>query len=178
MFTYLFAFAIGMGTAIIVGRLVGAQEQTTAYHRVWKSVRSASIGTFLVVVLVIIFREPLMRMFTTDEEVIRLGVNVLLLSIVLETGRTINIVLVNSLRAAGDAKFPLWIGMGSMVAMSLPLGYFFIFQLDLGLAGIWLAIAADEWLRAVIMFVRWRSRAWEKHALVTREQKEQAAVIH
>jgi putative MATE family efflux protein len=178
MFTYLFAFAIGMGTSIIVGRLVGAGEQTPAYHRVWKSVRWASGVTLFAVLLVIAFREPLMRMFTDDEEIIRLGVNVLLLSIVLETGRTINIVLVNSLRATGDAKYPLWIGMGSMVAMSLPLGYFFIFTLDLGLAGIWLAIAADEWLRAVIMFFRWRSRAWEKHALVKRESKEKAAVLH
>jgi putative MATE family efflux protein len=177
MFTYLFAFAIGMGTAIIVGRLVGANEQTTAYRRVWKSVRWASGVTLFAVVLVIAFREPLMGIFTDDKEIIRLGVNVLLLSIVLETGRTINIVLINSLRAAGDAKYPLWIGMFSMVAMSLPLGYFFIFQLDLGLAGVWLAIAADEWLRAVIMFFRWKSRAWEKHALVKREVKEQAAVL-
>lgn len=178
MFTYLFAFAIGMGTSIIVGRLVGAGEQTSAYHRVWKSVRWASGVTLFAVLLVIAFREPLMRMFTDDEEIIRLGVNVLLLCIVLETGRTINIVLVNSLRAAGDAKYPLWIGMGSMVAMSLPLGYFFIFKMDLGLAGIWLAIAADEWVRAFIMFFRWRSRAWEKHALVKREHKEKAAVLH
>lgn len=173
MFTYLFAFAIGMGTAIIVGRLVGANEQTEAYHRVWKSVRWASGVTLFAVLLVIAFREPLMGMFTDDEEIIRLGVSVLLLSIVLETGRTINIVLINSLRAAGDAKYPLWIGMGSMVAMSLPLGYFFIFTLDLGLAGIWLAIAADEWLRAVIMYFRWKSRAWEKHALVKHDHKKQ-----
>ncbi|CAM4036418.1 MATE family efflux transporter [Paenibacillus alkaliterrae] len=177
MFTYLFAFAIGMGTAIIVGRLVGAGEQTTAYHRVWKSVRWASAFTLIAVALVIVFREPLMRMFTDDEEIIRLGINVLLLSIVLETGRTINIILVNSLRASGDAKYPLWIGMGSMVAMSLPLGYFLIFYLDLGLAGIWLAIAADEWVRAFIMFFRWRSRAWEKHALVGREQKETTTAL-
>lgn len=177
MFTYLFAFAIGMGTAIIVGRLVGANEQTAAYHRVWKSVRWASGVTLVAVVLVIVFRQPLMGMFTDDEEIIRLGVNVLLLSIVLETGRTINIILVNSLRATGDAKYPLWIGMGSMVAMSLPLGYFFIFELDLGLAGIWLAIAADEWLRAFIMFFRWKSRAWEQHALVKRDHKERAAAV-
>ncbi|NIK79101.1 putative MATE family efflux protein [Paenibacillus castaneae] len=177
MFTYLFAFAIGMGTSIIVGRLIGANQQTTAYHQVWKSVRWASAVTLAAVLLVIAFREPLMRIFTDDPDIIRLGVNVLLLSIVLETGRTINIVLVNSLRATGDARFPLWIGMFTMVGMSLSLGYFFVFKLELGLAGIWLAIAADEWLRAFIMFFRWRSRAWEKHALVKRESKEKTAAV-
>jgi len=178
MFTYLFAFAIGTGTAIIVGRLVGAGDATTAYHRVWKSVKIASISTLVVVALVMIFRNSLMGLFTEDAEVIRLGASVLLLSIVLETGRTINIILINSLRAAGDARYPLWIGMFSMVCMSLPLGYFLIFVLDLGLAGIWLAIAADEWMRAVIMYFRWKSRKWERHALVKPKQAEHVAAAH
>jgi Na+-driven multidrug efflux pump len=78
-------------------------------------------------------------------------------------------VLINSLRAAGDAKYPVLIGAMSMVMMSLPLGYFFVFHLDMGLAGIWLAIAADEWTRAVIMFFRWKSRAWENYGLVQHE---------
>jgi putative MATE family efflux protein len=178
MFIYLFAIAIGMGTAIIVGRLVGGNEKDEAYHRVWKSVQWASLVTLVMVVLVMFFREPLMKLFTDDPEVIRMGANVLLLSIALETGRTINIVLINSLRAAGDAKYPLWVGMFTMVGMSVPLGYLLVFQLDLGLAGIWLAIAADEWSRAIIMFFRWRSRAWEQHALVKHEFTEQTVSAH
>lgn len=177
MFIYLFAIAIGMGTAIIVGRLVGGNRKDEAYDRVWKSARWASAATLLMVAAVIVLRKPLMGMFTSDPEIIRLGANVLLLSIVLETGRTINIVLINSLRAAGDAKYPLWVGMFTMVAMSLSLGYLFVFKLDLGLAGIWLAIAADEWMRAVIMYFRWKSRAWEKHGLIQQEFKEQPVSV-
>ncbi|MFH5186899.1 MATE family efflux transporter [Paenibacillus sp. TAB 01] len=177
MFIYLFAIAIGMGTAIIVGRLVGGNRKDEAYFRVWKSARWASAATLLMVAAVIVLRKPLMGMFTADPEIVRLGANVLLLSIVLETGRTINIVLINSLRAAGDAKYPLWVGMFTMVAMSLSLGYLFVFKLDLGLAGIWLAIAADEWMRAVIMYFRWKSRAWEKHGLIQHEFKEQSVSV-
>ncbi|MDF2719545.1 MAG: family efflux transporter, partial [Paenibacillus sp.] len=54
-----------------------------------------------------------------------------------------------------------------------PLGYLLVFQWGFGLVGIWLAIAADEWIRAVIMYFRWRSRAWEKHGLVERNVQEQ-----
>ncbi|UQZ85807.1 Multidrug resistance protein NorM [Paenibacillus konkukensis] len=174
MFIYLFAIAIGMGTAIIVGRLVGGNRQDEAYARVLKSVKWASAATLLMVAVVITLRKQLMGIFTVDPEIIRLGANVLLLSILLETGRTMNIVLINSLRAAGDAKYPLWVGMFTMVGMSLSLGYLFVFKLDMGLAGIWLAIASDEWARAVIMYFRWKSRAWEKHGLVKAEFKEQS----
>ncbi|AZB44482.1 MATE family efflux transporter [Bacillus sp. FJAT-42376] len=166
MFIFLFAIAIGMGTAIMVGRYVGGGHKQTAYSQVWRSLKWASAVTLFMVGVIILLRYPLMEMFTDNREVIELGANVLLLSILLETGRTMNIVLINSLRAAGDAQFPVWMGMISMVGMSVPLGYLLVFQLDMGLAGIWIAIAADEWTRAVIMFFRWKSRKWEKFALV------------
>lgn len=166
MFTFLFAIAIGMGTAIIIGRLVGANKKEEAYLRLRKSLKSALVFTLSMVILVMIFRNQLIGLFTDNPEVIKIASTVLLLSIVLETGRTMNIVIINSLRAAGDAKFPVLIGVFSMVLMSLPLGYFFVFHLNMGLPGIWLAIAADEWTRAIIMYFRWKSRAWEKYALV------------
>ena len=172
MFTFLFAIAIGMGTAIIVGRLVGANEKEEAYSRLWKSLKSALIFTLSMVILVMIFRNQLIGLFTDNPQVIKIASTVLLLSILLETGRTMNIVIINSLRAAGDAKFPVLIGVFSMVLMSLPLGYLFVFHLDMGLPGIWLAIAADEWTRAIIMYFRWKSRAWEKYALVPPEVTE------
>lgn len=171
MFIYLFALSIGIGTSIIVGRLVGARRTDEAYHRVRKSAKISLIVTLLMVLVVIVFRAPLMGIFTDDQEIISLATKVLVLSLLLETGRTLNIVFINSLRASGDAKFPVWMGMLSMVLMSLPLGYFLVFVLDLGLVGIWLAIAADEWNRGIIMFFRWKSRKWEQHALVAPDEE-------
>ncbi|MEK4520392.1 MATE family efflux transporter [Psychrobacillus sp. FSL W7-1457] len=171
MFTYLFAVAIGMGTAIIVGRFVGANEKEEAYKSVWYSVKRAFVFTLAMVAVVITFRHPLMSLFTDNEEIIKIGASVLVLSIILETGRTLNIVIINSLRAAGDATFPVIMGALSMVMMSVPLGYLFVFVLDMGLPGIWLAIAADEWLRGIIMFFRWKSRKWEKYALVHEKEE-------
>lgn len=173
MFTYLFAVAIGTGTAIIIGRHVGAGKKDEAYRQLWISVRSAFVFTILMVSVVTIFRKQLMSLFTDNAEVIAIGGAVLALSILLETGRTMNIVVINSLRASGDARFPVKIGFLSMVCMSLPLGYLFVFVLDWGLVGIWLAISADEWMRAIIVYFRWKSRKWERFAIVSpTEQKE------
>ncbi|GIP40129.1 MATE family efflux transporter [Paenibacillus sp. J31TS4] len=174
-YVYLFSMATGIGTAILVGRYVGARRKEAAYRQVWSSVRWAVAVTVAVDLVVIALREPLLRIFTDNPEIIRIGSQVIVLSLLLETGRTFNLVIINSLRAAGDAKFPVYMGLLSMVCMSLPLGYVLVFELNLGLAGIWLAIAADEWLRAMIMFFRWRSRTWEKHALVGEPQEQAPA---
>ncbi|MFM9280625.1 MATE family efflux transporter [Paenibacillus jiagnxiensis] len=174
-YIYLFSMAVGMGTAIIVGRLVGAREKDAAFARVLKSAKWALIVTVAIDLIVVVFRIPLMGIFTDNPEIISLGAQVLLLSLLLESGRTTNIVIISSLRAAGDAKFPVFIGLISMVCMSLPLGYLLVFKLNMGLAGVWLAIAADEWTRAVIMYFRWKSRVWEKHGLVEHESADKSA---
>lgn len=168
-YIFMFSMAVSMGTSIIVGHLVGARRPQEAYVRVFQSVKWAMLFTLIVDGLVIVFREPLFGLFTDNTKILAMGAQVLLLSIFLETGRTCNLVIINSLRASGDAKFPVYMGLISMVCISLPLGYALVFLLDLGLAGVWLATAFDEWTRAVIMYFRWRSRAWEKHILIEHE---------
>lgn len=177
MFTYLFAIAIGMGTAIIVGRFVGAGDKDAAYKQLWFSVKAALIFTVVMASLLTIFRYQLIDLFTDNPEVIKLGASVLVLSLLLETGRTFNITIINTLRAAGDARFPVKIGFLSMVCMSLPLGYLLVFVLDMGLVGVWLAISADEWTRAIIVLFRWKSRKWERFALVSPKNEDEVAEV-
>ncbi|CAM5194290.1 Zinc transporter ZupT [Ureibacillus acetophenoni] len=79
----------------------------------------------IMVAIVMVFREPLMDVFTDNPKVIEIGVSVLLLSILLETGRTMNITIINTLQCyCGNARFPVKIGFLSMICMSLPLWLF------------------------------------------------------
>lgn len=160
------ALAIGAGTEIIVGQMVGAGEMKAAYRRLLTSVRISFLLTLAVVGTAAIFRHDLIGMFTKDPEIIAAGASIFLLSIVLEPGRTFNMVIINSLRAAGDARFPVMMGVLSMWGVAVPLAYTLGIHFGIGLLGIWIAFTVDEWLRGVIMLLRWRSRAWEKKALV------------
>lgn len=177
MLIYLFAMAIGTGTAIIIGRYVGARETELAYKQVWSSLKSALIVSIVMVILVMSFRNQLMGIFTDNQEIIKIGASVLALSFLLETGRTINITIINSLRASGDARFPVKIGFISMICICLPVGYFLVFILDLGLVGIWLAISLDEWLRAILVLIRWKSRKWQRFALIPSDKNEKSKVM-
>lgn len=158
--------AIGIGTEIIIGQMVGAGEMKEAYRRLMKSVRISFLLTIAIVGTAVIFRRELISMFTEDPAIITLGASIFLLSLVLEPGRTFNTVVINSLRAAGDARFPVMMGVLSMWGVSVPLAYLLGVHLGFGLIGIWIAFVVDEWLRGTIMLLRWRSRAWEKKALV------------
>lgn len=158
--------AIGMGTEIIIGHMVGAGEMNAAYHKLLRSLRISFITTVAIVGIASIFRKELLGLFTDNPEIIAMGSGILLLSVLLEPGRTFNLVVINSLRAAGDAKFPVLMGIISMWGIAVPLAYWFGLRMELGLFGIWLAFAVDEWLRGLLMLLRWKSRAWQNKALV------------
>jgi putative MATE family efflux protein len=175
-YVFLFSLAIGIGTAILVGRMVGASRPDEAYRRALESLKWAVAITVLVDVLVILLRQPLVGLFTTNADILQLTSRLIILSLLLESGRSFNLVLVNALRAAGDAQFTVYIALLSMVCMSLPLGYLLVFHLQWGLPGIWLTIATDEWMRGLVFFYRWRSRAWERQSLVA-PQEEQTATV-
>lgn len=160
------AVAIGSGTEIIVGQMVGSGDVKAAYQRLMRSLKISFLLTLAVVGIASLFRYELIGMFTKDPNIIALGAGIFLLSIVLEPGRTFNLVIINSLRAAGDARFPVLMGVISMWGISVPLAYFLGVHLEIGLMGIWIAFIIDEWVRGLLMLLRWRSRAWEKKALV------------
>jgi putative MATE family efflux protein len=160
------ALAIGNGTEIIVGQMVGAGEMDAAYKRLIRSVKISFGLTLAVVGAASLFRYSIIGMFTDDPDIISVGAGIFLLSIVLEPGRTFNMVVINSLRAAGDARFPVLMGVCSMWGVSVPLAYLLGVHWGVGLLGVWIAFAVDEWLRGILMLLRWRSRVWEKKALV------------
>lgn len=165
-FMMLFGIAIGQGTQILIGYKVGAREFDKAYHQLLKSLKLSIIITMAITVVIVAIREPILGIFTDNKEIIREGSKVLLLCLILEPGRTFNIVVISSLRAAGDAVFPVKMAFVSMWGISVPLAYILGIKMGFGLAGIWMAFIVDEWFRGIIMYIRWKSRAWEKKVLV------------
>lgn len=165
-FMMLFGIAIGQGTQILIGYKVGAREFDKAYHQLLKSLKLSIIITMAITVIIVSIREPILGVFTANKEIIREGSKVLLLCLILEPGRTFNIVVISSLRAAGDAVFPVKMAFVSMWGISVPLAYILGIKMGFGLSGVWIAFIVDEWLRGIIMYIRWKSRVWEKKVLV------------
>ncbi len=169
MFIFLFAVAIGQGTQILIGHLIGAKSYDSAYKMCLKSQTYAMIISFLMAGVASLFAKPLLSIFTDNPEIIKEGTILLYLTLLLEPGRSFNLVIISSLRAAGDVKFPVIIGVISMWGVSVPLAYLLGITFDLGLIGIWLAFTADEWLRGLFMLSRWRKRKWQKQLVVKQE---------
>lgn len=68
-----------------------------------------------------------------------MGVTILVIDIVLEIGRPVNIFATNALRAAGDVNYPFYVGLVVMWSVAVGLGYLFGIPLGWGICGMWVA---------------------------------------
>lgn len=172
MLSFLFSLALGQGGSICIGHLVGEGRKNAAYVLGLYCLKLSLIITVCMSVATALAGRAIIPLLTANAEVIEMVGLVLLIDVVLEVGRAVNILFVNSLRATGDAAYPFWVGVVVMWVMATGMGYVFGITLGLGLAGMWLAFLLDENIRAVILFRRWKSRRWESKALVRRTSVE------
>ncbi len=167
MFIYLFSMAIAQATQIVVGHRVGARDLDTAYQTCMRSLKIGMAVSFVMACLFSLFRAPLLGLFTDQQEIIAVGSTLVLMTILLEPGRALNLVIILSLRAAGDAKFPVYLGVLSMWGVAVPLAYLLGVHLGYGLIGVWTAFIVDEWLRGLMMLWRWRKKKWQGMSLIS-----------
>ncbi|MGG7047755.1 MULTISPECIES: MATE family efflux transporter [unclassified Campylobacter] len=158
--------SISVANEVIVGHLVGAMKFDEAYKMAFRALWWGLFATIIVVLVAYLGRFEIMDELSLSDELKSVMLPLFALSIVLETGRTFNIVMVNALRASGDAKFPLLTGLIFMWGLSLPLGYFLGIYLGWGILGVWIGFTADEWVRGLVNTLRWKSRKWQSKRLV------------
>lgn len=157
-----FAVALSQGNQVIVGWHIGAYEDEEAYQR---TIRSMWIGIITVVIIsttVYLNAQWILRIFTSNPEIIQTGKNVLLVFIFLEMGRLSNIMVIQALRATGDVKYPVYAALISMFGIKVPLAYYLVMVQDLGLVGVFIAIAIDEIFRGFFVYIRWTKKPWLK----------------
>ncbi|MDR1760566.1 MAG: MATE family efflux transporter [Fibrobacter sp.] len=166
MLAVILSVGLGSGNQILVAHLVGAHDYKKANRRMHQSLILSSAGALLVALVVAVCGPRLMTIFTQNPEVIRIGALCLWCDVALQPFKAANIVITNSLRAAGDSKFPAIVGTSMMWTLGVGSALFLGFGLKLGIIGLWLGMACDECFRSIVNYLRWRNGHWKKAGVV------------
>ena len=166
MIACLFATAIGTSTQILVGYLIGSKNPNQANKEVWKTTIMSIIISVGFTAILFTFSDVFFGLFSKSPEVLELGKKIIFIEIFLEAGRATNLIMVRSLQAAGDIKFPVLVGIASTWLVSVAFSFILGIVLGWGLVGIWVAMACDEILRAIIFTFRWKSGVWRNKKLI------------
>ena len=163
------SIALSMATEAIIAQRVGRKEFDLAHVQLKQSLKMSLIGTTLLASLWLVFNEPILKMFTSDPNIIAIGFWFFLLGFLAEPMRTTNIIIGSALRCAGDATFTSVSSIAVIWLFSVPLAYVLAVPLSLGIYGLLIAAILDEAVRAVIKYFRWKTRKWQNYGVVAKE---------
>ena len=159
-------FTFGMAMTTFVGQNVGARRM----DRVKEGVRSGLMaGLAIAVVLVgaiLLFGEGLMRMFTSTEEVVNLGMHMMRILAVGYIAMGVTQSLSGVMRGAGDTMTSMWISIITTVIIRTPLAYLLAYMTG-SPDSLFISLLISWVIGAVltsIMYVKgpWRRKAQER----------------
>lgn len=159
---------IAMANAIQtkVANSIGANLPDQAERDVNTALKIGVGGAFLMAVSFAFFGPQVMGIYTQDKSLIEMVVGLMWISVLIEVGRSINIIMGGVLKVSGSAMFFAYTGVLGTWCVGVGLGYGLSVSLGLGLLGIWVALVIDENLRGAANVLRWKSGTWKKRGAV------------
>lgn len=151
-------YGVSTAATTLVGQSIGAGRRDLA-------VRFARVSTLLGMaimtgtgLLMFLFAEPLIGMFTPDADVMCLGASVLRIEAFTEPLFAASIVASGAFSGAGDTKWSFAANLLSMWGIRLPIALLLIGSL--GLTGMWIAMACELSIKGLVFLWRLRSKKW------------------
>lgn len=165
MFVFMPGFGLGAGAGVLVGQNLGAKEPNRAERTGW--IATAIMEGFMALCSLTVFigAPSVMRVFTTEPELIRLGANFLRIASIgyLMTGFIAS--LQNSISGSGDTFPPMVISVLSTWTLLLPAAFLLPHFTDLGVYGVRWAMVLTQFFGAAAYILYFRLGRW-KHKIV------------
>jgi len=156
---------IAQATASMVGQNLGAGRPERAERSVTlSSVFSVAVSLVLFGALAI-WPARFLGLFTKQASVIAVGVTASKMVLCSGMFMAWSTVVGSALIGAGDALSPMWVNIGAMWLVQLPLCWVLTRAPGLGPQGIWLGLALGSLTSAVAMRLVFRRGAWKKVAV-------------
>ena len=141
--------AIGSGTMTLTSEATGKKDLSQYKGTAICAYGICALVTILIIIGAIAFPDEILSLFTSDTDVITSsGIYLILIGFNLFS-KSVNIIVGNAIRGSGNTKWMLYTQMFGTVWL-VCVASFFVFVCKLGILGVFLAVMADEGVRALI----------------------------
>lgn len=165
-FSFIFTSSISQAMQILLGRYLGARQTDDAENLIKKTLSFAVLSSIIISITLAIFSTFIFKLFSNDNEVIKLCAQIMWIEVLLEIGRAVNITLVRALQTSGDVIFPTALAIIFCWIVAVIGSYILGVTFKLGILGIWIAMSIDELSRAFIFIIRLNKGKWKHLNLV------------
>ena len=155
--------AIGLALVSVAAVCIGAGDFEQARYYTKKLMLIAVISIAALSAVLIGFSPWIMKVYHLSPETEQLAIQVIRYHAVLAMLIWVpSFTLPNTLRAAGDVVWTMFIAIGSMWVFRIGASYVFHNNFHMGLLGVWVAMTIDWAFRSICYCLRYRGHKWEK----------------
>ena len=162
IFTILPSWGLANAAATLVGQNLGAQQPERAEKSVWITAFYNVIFLLVVSVIFYIWAYTFVGIFSSDPLVIEQGVLSLRIICLGYIFYAFGMVVTQSFNGAGDTSTPTWLNLICYWLIQIPLAWVLSITLDMGPAGVYIAIAVSNSVLAVLGLIIFRQGKWKQ----------------
>jgi putative MATE family efflux protein len=153
--------AFGIAASSLVGRSLGEGKLDKADEYGKEARRIGSIISSIMAIILFVFGPQLVGLYSRDPEIIRKASTALKIIAVVQPFQSSQLILAGALRGAGDTVWPLVSAFIGVIGVRIALAYILVTKLGLGLSGAWVAVFVDQFVRWLLISLRYRTGKWK-----------------
>ena len=157
--TFMVPLGLSSAAAVRVGQARGRGDLAGARRSGWVAIALAAGFMLLAGAVFLVAPRFLVRMFTTDLEVIATGIVLLRVAAFFQLFDGLQVTATGALRGAGDTRRPLLWNLIGHWALGLPVGYYLCFVAGYGAPGLWVGWLVGLCVVGAVLLLEWRRRA-------------------
>ena len=162
MMTFMTGQAFGISATSLLGQSMGKKRPDIGKGLVLLCRRYSLLISMALITGIIIFRTPLVSLYTYDANVIAAAVTILWVVAAMQPLQSSQQVLAGALRGAEDTKaVAVCIFLGIVVVRPV-MAYLTVTFTDLGVLGVWIAMFLDQAARSGYVLWRFISEKWKR----------------
>lgn len=162
---YMPGYGIGVAATTMIGQSIGAKREDLTYRLGWLVTILGMAVMSITGILMYIFAPFMLATLTPDPSIQALGVRVLRIEAFAEPLFAASIVATGVLRGTGDTMIPSLFNLVSMWLVRLPLAA--LLSPQIGLVGVWSAMATELSVRGILFLWRLSKRNWSTKEVIT-----------
>ena len=162
IFATIVGTGLGVATTTLIGKSLGANDSDSAKKYAKVSIIITSVSMSIISLIMFATSPWIAPIFTTNATVTSLIIIALGIDTLVQPAIGTVSAYTSILQAGGDTKFPMYstaIGIWAIRTVGV---YVFGIHFGLGIVGVRIAIAIDNYLRAGFLYYRYRSNKWIK----------------
>jgi putative MATE family efflux protein len=165
IFIILPSWGLSNAAATLVGQNLGAKQPERAESSVWRTGLYNMIFLGVVGVIFVIFATPIVRLFTSDAEVIPLAAACLRIVSYGNIGYAYGMVMLQAFNGAGDTITPTIVNLFGFWLFEIPLAYFLAIPAGMQARGAYFSIVAAEALIAGVSILLFKRGYWKRQKI-------------